>query len=708
MAERDEALALLRNTTGLREADFRDGQWEAISSLVNHRERQLVVQRTGWGKSNVYFIATRILRDGGSGPTLIVSPLLALMRDQVDAAQRIGVEADTINSANEKEHGDILSRFRENQLDALLISPERLANENFVESELLRVMDSFGLGLLVVDEAHCISDWGHEFRPDYRRIVNVVRRLPENIPILATTATANDRVIRDVVDQMGNIGIHRGPLARDSLALQVMRMPSSVERMAWLAEHIDELPGTGIIYTLTKRDANHVSDWLNENGIPALPYYSGVTNEDFSDTNEYRLHLEDQLLNNRIKALVATVALGMGFDKPDLGFVVHYQAPGSIVAYYQQVGRAGRAIDHAVGVLLTGTEDDEIHEFFRRSAFPSKEWVYQILQALDDSDGLTLRELEGQLNLRNKQIGDTLKYLSVESPAPVASVVVRNGNRTRTEWRRTPVHYQMDTEKIQRLTLQRQQEWQEMQEYIDTTGCLMEFLARSLDDPNPSLCGKCASCLGSLVVTEDFRQETAVRAAMFIRHSEFELRCPVQIAEGALPAYGFSGNLPHELRAQRGKTLSRWGDAAWGRLVAEDKHNNHFRDELVDAMATMIGDRWRPVPAPAWVTCIPSLGHPTLVPDFASRLSGKLGLPFVPALTKIKENGAQKEQQNRFHQCWNLDGVFEVQGEIPSEPALLVDDIVDSGWTLAVAAALLLRRGSGPVFPIALASSSAD
>ena len=713
MTEREQALALLRSSTGLQQADFRDGQWEAISSLVNLRERQLVVQRTGWGKSNVYFIATRILRDAGSGPTLIVSPLLALMRDQKDAAERIGVAADTINSSNPREHDAIFSRFRSNRLDALLISPERLANEKFVEDELLPVMDTFGLGLLVVDEAHCISDWGHEFRPDYRRIVNVVRRLPDNIPVLATTATANDRVIGDVLDQMGNIGIHRGPLARESLALQVMRMPSSVERLAWLADHIEELPGTGIIYTLTRRDATQVSDWLNQNNIPALPYFSGVTGEGFKDTNEYRLYLEDQLLNNKIKALVATVALGMGFDKPDLGFVVHYQAPGSIVAYYQQVGRAGRAIDHAVGVLLTGREDEEIQEYFRSSAFPAKEWVDQILKVLQDSDGLTLRELEGQLNLRNKQIDDALKYLSVESPAPVARVVVKDGNRQRTEWRRAALEYQMDTEKIQRLTRQREQEWEEIQEYIDAPGCLMEYLAKSLDDPNPLPCGKCASCLGRLIVGQDFRQETAIQAAMFLRHSEFELRCPVQITDGSFPAYKFSvidsrGNLSNELRAQRGKTLCRWGDAAWGRVVAEDKHSNHFRDELVNAMATMITDRWRPDPAPTWVTCIPSLGHPMLVPGFASRLAERLGLPFVQALAKIKQNGAQKEQQNRFYQCWNLDGVFEVQGDIPSGPVLLVDDIVDSGWTLTVGAALLLRKGSGPVFPVALASSGTD
>ena len=412
------------------------------------------------------------------------------------------------------------------------------------------------------------------------------------------------------------------------------------------------------------------------------------------------MFLEDQLLNNGVKALVATIALGMGFDKPDLGFVVHYQAPGSIVAYYQQVGRAGRAIDHAVGVLLTGSEDDDIQEYFRRSAFPDEQRVEEILQAIGNSDGLSVRDLEAQLNLRYRQIEDALKYLSVESPAPV----IRQGS----VWQRTAVPYRMDTEKIQRLTQQKEEEWREVQEYIDAPGCLMKFLAMALDDPDPQECGKCAPCTGGPVIGRDFSRDAAVRAAISLRHSEFDLKCPVQVARDAFPVYGFNGNLPPTLRAQPGKILSRWGDSAWGGAVAEDKRNNSFRDELVEAMATMISDRWCPTPAPTWLSCIPSLGHPLLVPDFASRLAEKLHLPFIPALTKIRNNPPQKEQQNRFFQCRNLDGAFAVRGNIPVGPVLLVDDIVDSGWTLTVAAALLLQRGSGPVYPVALASTAPD
>ena len=678
-----------------RVAEFRPGQWEAIDALVNRRERLLVVQRTGWGKSSVYFIATRILRDRGRGPTLIVSPLLALMRNQIDAAGRLRIRALSINSTNRQEWPNLRRAVLDDEADALLISPERLANDDFVEDVLLPIAGT--IGLLVVDEAHCISDWGHDFRPDYRRLVNVLRRMPDNLPILGTTATANDRVIADVQAQLGGVRVQRGPLMRETLALQTMRLPSQAARLGWLADHVDSLPGTGIIYTLTKRDANQVAGWLEEHGIQARAYYSDVTHDEFEDSNAYRQHLEDRLLRNEIKALVATTALGMGYDKPDLGFVVHYQAPSSIVAYYQQVGRAGRNIPHAVGVLMAGTEDDDIHDYFRRSAFPPEPSVTEILGALEESDGLSARQLEGTVNLRKGRIEQVLKLLSVENPA----TVIKLGSR----WQRTPVPYRLDHERVQRLTTQRETEWQEVQRYVDEEGCLMQFLARSLDDPNPRPCGKCASCLGGPVVDPSFRNATAVSAARFLRQSEIDLDCNIQVAKDAFVQYGFRGNLPAELRAETGRILSRWGDAGWGRQVADDKHRGRFRDELVGAVVEMLRERWRPSPPPKWVTCVPSGRRPDLVPDFGRRLSGALGLPFNPIVRKVRDNEPQKAQENRFHQCRNLDGVFAIDGPMPSGPVLLVDDIVDSGWTLTVLAALLRQAGSGAVWPLALANS---
>ena len=696
MTDKTDALELLRVAIDDQAVDFRQGQWEAIDALVNRRERLLVVQRTGWGKSSVYFIATRILRDGGRGPTLIVSPLLALMRNQIEAADRLGICALTINSTNRKIWPELQRAVSEDEADALLISPERLANDEFVENVLLPIAER--IGLLVVDEAHCISDWGHDFRPDYRRLVNILQRIPGNVPILGTTATANNRVVEDVQAQLGDIGIQRGTLMRQTLSLQTLRLPSQAARLAWLAEHIDSLPGTGIIYTLTKRDANQVADWLQEHGISARAYYSGVNSEDFEDSDAYRQHLEQQLLRNEIKVLVATTALGMGYDKPDLGFVVHYQAPGSIVAYYQQVGRAGRGIEYAAGILMSGDEDDNIHEYFRRSAFPREQLVTAILEALEDSDGLSVPQLEEAVNLRRGQIEQVLKFLSVELPAPVIKLGAR--------WQRTPVPYRMDHEQIRRLTEQRETEWEEVQEYIDEAGCLMEFLAEALDDADPQPCGKCASCLGRPIVEPSFTRETAITAARFLRHSELALECNKQVARDAFAEYDFRGNLPAALRAETGRILSRWGDAGWGQLVADDKHDGHFRDELVDAVVEMLNERWQPTPPPEWVTCVPSRNHPDLVPDYSRRLAEALGLPFEPIVTKVKDNDPQKVQQNRFHQCRNLDGVFAIDDPIPEGPVLLVDDVVDSGWTLTVIAALLRQAGSGPVRPLALTTSS--
>ena len=694
---KQEAQELLKIAVNDADAQFRAGQWEAIDALVNHRQKMLVVQRTGWGKSSVYFISTRILRDRGAGPTVIISPLLALMRNQVEAAERLGIRAVTINSTNNEEWDAIYQRILADEIDAVLISPERLSNQAFMDRLLLPIADR--IGLMVVDEAHCISDWGHDFRPDYRRLVNILRQMPPNIPVLGTTATANNRVIQDIQDQMGNITVQRGPLVRDSLCLQTMRLPDQASRLAWLAQYIPGLPGTGIVYVLTKRDAEQVSIWLNEQGIVASDYQGSIKHDDVDDSKRSRQHLESLLLNNQIKALVATTALGMGYDKPDLGFVIHYQAPGSVVAYYQQVGRAGRAIERAYGVLLSGNEDDDIHEFFRRSAFPPERHVNAILNALEASDGLSTYGLQGQLNMRLGQINKVLKLLSVENPAPL----IKQGPK----WFRTPVPFQMDHDRIEHLTHQREQEWRELNGYIDSTTCLMAYLRDALDDPESEDCGQCAVCMGSPVVPEAVDRNLTILAKRFLRHAEIPIKPKIQVASGAFLQYGFRGNLRPELRAAEGRVLSRWGDSGWGGWVKDDKHSGHFRDELVEAIAQMYENRWQPAPAPQWVTCVPSRNHPSLVPDLAHRLAGRLQLPFVDAIHKVRDNESQKNQQNRFHQCSNLDGAFDLIDDIPATAVLLVDDVIDSGWTLTVLAALLRKAGSGPVYPVALASFSA-
>ena len=685
---REKTLKLLRQAIGNDAVDFRQGQWESIDALLRRR-RILVVQKTGWGKSMVYFLATRLLRDQGAGPTLLISPLLSLMRNQIQAAERIGITAASINSSNTDEWNEVERQLANNQVDILLISPERLANDNFRQNVLQNIADK--VGLFVVDEAHCISDWGHDFRPDYRRIVSVISALPDNIPVLTTTATANDRVVNDVAQQLGNLQVVRGPLIRASLRLQNIWLPSPAERLAWLAEVLPTIPGNGIIYTLTRRDAERVSEWLQVNNINALAYHAGSDNREL---------LEDKLLNNEVKALIATVALGMGFDKPDLEFVVHFQRPGSVVHYYQQVGRAGRAVDNAYGILLSGKEDQEITDYFIRNAFPPQAHVTEVLEALQQAtDGLSVPMIQQRINLTKGQIDKVLKLLSVENPSPVL--------KRESRWFRTPTVYKMDTDKIDQLTNLRQNEQAQMQEYMECSNCLMQFLAEALDDPHAGECGKCAICEGGPLLPELPSELTINRAAIFLRRSHQSIEPRKQWPSGYhFQHHSWHGNIAPLLRCGEGRALSLWGDAGWGEMVHRGKYHDHkFSDELIEGCVEMI-QSWEPDPFPAWLTCVPSLNHPELVPDFAIRLARRLGIPYETSVRKTRRNAQQKEMQNSYQQAQNLDGAFELEGDIHRGSVFLLDDMVDSRWTITVIAALLRQEGSGQVFPLALALNS--
>jgi len=696
---REVALNHLQTALNNPQADFRDGQWESIKQLLARR-RMLVVQRTGWGKSMVYFLATKLMRENDSGPTLLISPLLSLMRNQLEAAGRIGVTARTINSSNNDEWDQIKKELIADSVDVLLISPERLANDSFRKDVLSAIAER--IGLFVIDEAHCISDWGHDFRPDYRRIVRVLQAIPSNVPVLATTATANDRVVNDVMSQLGdNIELVRGSLVRESLKLQNINMPSPAARMAWLAQTIPNIPGSGIVYTLTQRDAERLTEWLQVNQIDAKAYHAGIPNRE--DGISVREEMEQQLLSNETKVLVATVALGMGFDKPDLGFVVHFQRPASVVHYYQQVGRAGRAVEEAYGILLCGEEDDHIADFFIRSAFPPQLHVTSILEALDESDdGLSVPSMQSMLNLRKSQIEKTIKFLTVESPSPITKIG--------SKWHATAsaANYKIDQNYVDEITLIRKQEQKQMQEYMDHQGCLMAFLRDALDDTAPKSCGKCRNCNPEMLLPEQYDDELANRAAIFLRRSYQPIKPRRQWpAYNPMPEYGFSGRITEELQASEGRALSMWRDAGWGQLVASGKYEtNHFADELVTACVEMIKD-WDPTPAPEWVTCIPSHNHPELVPDFAQRLAKLLNLPFLSCIEKVRENSQQKFMENSFQQARNLDGVFNVNLKPKVRgPCLLIDDMVDSRWTFTVACALLRQVGCTVVYPLALALNS--
>jgi ATP-dependent DNA helicase RecQ len=680
------ARSALADLVGSPSAEFRDGQLEAIAALVQDRRRVLVVQRTGWGKSAVYFVATRLLREEGAGPTLIVSPLLALMRNQIASGERGGVRSATINSDNRDAWDEIAAQLDNDEIDVLLVSPERFANQGFRDGVLPGIAKR--VGLLVVDEVHCISDWGHDFRPDYRRIGRLLDLLPEGVPVLGTTATANNRVVADIETQFGaGLVTVRGPLARPSLALDTRRIPSQPDRLAWLATVIPQLPGTGIVYCMTVADTDRVAGWLREQGIDAAAY-SGQTD------SALRRTLEDRLLANDLDVLVATSALGMGYDKPDLAFVIHYQSPGSPIAYYQQVGRAGRALEHAHGILLSGYEDRDIQDYFIRVAFPPREQAEAVVALLERDDGeagtswTKLAEIEQDVNIRRSRLTSMLKALEVEG------AIEKQG----FTYRRTSEPWAYPAERIEHVTAQRRAEQQVMEEYLSSDTCLMELLGRVLDDPTAGKCGRCSRCTGERIEVE--LDPKLVRAAQ-----EYLRRDPLVIDPRRMRAAG--GRIPKDVQIEAGRALSEWGDGGWGRLVKEQRAAGAFSDELVYALADVAG-KWGPAPRPAWVTFVPSTRAPGMVASLATRLAQRLDLPLHAVFRKTRDTPPQADMENSMQQYENIAGAFEIDGDVPDGPVLLVDDLADSRWTLAVTGARLRKAGSGPVFPLVLATGGGD
>lgn len=681
-----KALSYLQKMLGP-EAVFREGQWEAIDAVIKLRKRLLVVQRTGWGKSLVYFLAARLLREQGRGPTLLVSPLLSLMRNQILMAEKIGVVAATINSANANEWREVEARFLAGEVDILMISPERLNNARFLE-KVLPAMQS-RLSLFVVDEVHCVSDWGHDFRPDYQRIVRIVKLLPKSVPVIGVTATANERVVQDVVEQLGHdLEVVRGPLMREGLRLRNIVLADQAERLAWLTENLPKLPGSGIIYCLTVADCNRVADWLRQYGLDVRAYHA-----DISDAE--RVACEIALLKNEVKALAATVALGMGFDKPDLYFVIHFQRPGSVVAYYQQVGRAGRALPSSAGILLAGREDDEVQEYFITTAFPPPEVMLAVLRALEQSEGLGINDLQKNVNASFSVLEKALKLLLIEGAV----------SQIKNVYHRTVNPWQPNYERYQAVTQMRRHELRKMQEYVHTKECLMAFLSRELSDPRAQTCGRCGNCSTPKLPDHVLDAQFTLEAVKFLRGA-YQVIAPRAQWPFALEPEG-KRTIPVERQNLPGRSLCNYGDAGWGRLVARGKYQERrFSDELVAASAQMIMNEWKPAPFPKYVAAVPSLRENKLVRDFAARLAQALQIPFADVVRKVKETKPQKEMANSAQQAANLFDAFAIAGPIPNGPCLLIDDIFDSRWTLTVIGYLISQNGGGPVYPFTLAKAS--
>ncbi|MFF9070018.1 RecQ family ATP-dependent DNA helicase [Streptomyces sp. NPDC014891] len=701
---------LVSDPTGT--ARLREDQWRAIEALVADRRRALVVQRTGWGKSAVYFVATSLLRERGSGPTVIVSPLLALMRNQVEAAARAGIRARTINSSNTEEWDTVQEEVAAGEVDVLLVSPERLNNPDFRDQVLPRL--AAATGLLVVDEAHCISDWGHDFRPDYRRLRTMLADLPSGVPVLATTATANARVTADVAEQLGTGAgtdalVLRGPLDRESLSLGVVRLPDAAHRLAWLADHLGELPGSGIIYTLTVAAADEVTTYLRQCGHTVSSYTGRTENAD-------RQQAEDDLQANRVKALVATSALGMGFDKPDLGFVVHLGSPSSPIAYYQQVGRAGRGVEHAEVLLLPGQEDEAIWRYFASVAFPPEEQVRRTIDVLAHAGRpLSLPALEPLVELRRTRLETMLKVLDVDGAV----------RRVKGGWESTGRPWVYDTERYAWVARQRAAEQQAMRDYAASSGCRMEFLRRQLDDEEAAPCGRCDNCAGSRF--DPKVTDAALDAAKGeLGRPGVEVE-PRKMWPTGLAAVGvdLKGRIPAGEQAFGGRALGRLSDIGWGNrlrpLLADTAADGPVPDDVVQAVVHVLAD-WAKGPGgwasgasdaparPAGVVTVASHRRPRLVGSLGQRIAEIGRMPLLGTVEYAPEaEDVRLSRTNSAQRVVGLQRTLTVSTELGERlaaaggPVLLVDDLSDSGWTLAVAARLLRRAGAEGVFPLVLA-----
>ena len=675
-----KALTIIRTLYG-EDAAFREGQYEAIEATLTHH-RTLVVQKTGWGKSLVYFVCTKLLRDQGQGVTMVVSPLLVLMENQLAAAERLGLRCAVLNSTTKDERQEQLEAMRAGELDLVLITPETLFSD-----EVQAALPAIPIGLFVIDEAHCISDWGHDFRLEYTRLNRIIQRMPKTVPVLGTTATANDRVIADLQQQFGeDVYVSRGGLMRRSLSIQILTLSTPAERYAWILENVPKLPGSGIIYCLTQRDCDYLADFLHKNGIRAAAYHSGLAQEDTAAS-------EQLLRENRVKVLVATVKLGMGYDKGDIAFVIHYQQPSNIVAYYQQIGRAGRNIDRAYTFLMCGEEDRTIQEYFIETAFPSEREAKVVYDAVlsHAEDGITSRSVEGLVNIRKARVEKALMFLRNEE------IIVKNG----AKYYPTLHPFRYNREHYEEIKAIRYREQRQMQELTQTKICLSRFVVNCLDDPTGADCGICRNCLGYPEFPEHPGDACLERAQTYME----QLLMPIEPRK-QFPGKDFTGGIRIPVTNHEGLCLSKYGDPGYGMLVKQGKYGTPpgFCEELVGKSAKVLREVVEAHGITA-VTCVPSL-RSQIVAEFAAQLAARLGLPFVQLLQK-QGNTCQKDMENSYYQCRNAWESFSLlPGVRMPERVILVDDIIDSRWTMTVCGYLLTQAKCGLVFPFALADSS--
>jgi len=682
-----KADSVIRDLAGS-DATVRPDQLEAVRALVVEHRRALVVQATGWGKSAVYWIAAKAIRDAGGGPTLVVSPLLALMRNQVEAAGRAGLRAATLNSSNNTDWRQIEQQLLSGEIDVLLVSPERLANPTFAAQVLAPLLGS--LGLLVIDEAHCISSWGHDFRPDYQRLARLLTSDP-NLPVLATTATANKRVTDDVAHQLGDRTlVLRGSLTRESLHLSVVPTLDPLASFAWVDEALRVLDGSGIVYVLTVEQSEQLAEFLTSREHHTVAY-NGSTETDA------RARIEDDLRANRVKAVIATSALGMGYDKPDLAFCIHVGSPQSPVDYYQQVGRAGRALDRAVVVLIPGGATDErLWEYFATSNIPRENDARAVLNFLGDAaKPASVNDIEISTGLNRSRVELLLKILAVDDAT----------DRTTEGWIATGASWQFDAPRYEAVVAARRAEASIMRRYARGQRCLETLLRQSLDDPvdEAAQCGRCSVCTGVMPASlpTEPSPESVAAARTFLRGRDKEIEPRKQFTRG-IPDR--RGNIPAAARLQEGRSLAFADDPAWPEVIELVRAGDGECPEwAVDASIDVLG-RWASVwvARPTMVVPMPSIRHPQLVHSLAAGIAARGRLQLVDALEWV--GPAQHDVAAPAQRAINVSGSLRIRDgvSLDNEVVLLVDDTARSRWTLTFAGIALGEAGARGVLPLVL------
>jgi ATP-dependent DNA helicase RecQ len=673
-------------------ANLKPDQWKAIQLLLDNK-RTLVVQPTGWGKSVVYFVAAKLFRLQNKGVTIIISPLLALIRNQLDAASQIGLNAFTINSDNIQEWEEVNRAIAYNNCDLLIVAPERLHSKSFKEETLPLLERGPGIALIVIDEAHCISDWGHDFRPKYKKIIQFVNTLENQIPMLATTATANERVAEDIKKQLGDhIEIIRGSLVRENLNLRIIQMQNSYEKLGWLDYHLrnNNLKGSGIVYCTTQKESERVTDWLISRGINAAYYHSGIRDKTVKE------ELENKLINNELKVIVSTIALGMGFDKKDVRFVIHYNMSSSLITYYQEIGRGGRDNQGAEIVLLFSPNDREILERMITSGITNEQDYLNVLQIINWGPK-SVYDVMTQYNLPQKQIEKIIDLLEAES-------LIYKDEYTKKYYRSAnmnPLSLVQNT-KIKESKLK---ELDLMVAYAhNKSECLMNFIISHLGEQTRSKCNTCQNCNPTQTPLSENNALSTQQAEQFINQQKLIIKPKIKWPSGG--SNGFKGKIHGNFQHLEGRALSLYQKEGLGELVIQNRYSDkHFSDELVYHCAKFIYDHYQELNSPHWLTAVPSLRNPILVPDFTRRVAESLKLPYKQVLFKVQETPEQKYMKNANRQAGNIMNAFNVNNDILSGPVLLIDDIMNSGWTFAICAMKLKVAGCENVTPLALSKT---